>query len=57
MKTVARPCPLCSQLVQTNERRTVPPNLYTCPQCGAGLWLITGTLGYRLVVAHAGVRI
>lgn len=56
MKMVARPCPLCHALVETHERRTNPPVLYTCSQCGAGLWLIIGMLGYRLVVAQVGVR-
>jgi hypothetical protein len=56
MKMVARPCPLCRALVETHERRTNPPVLYTCSQCGAGLWLIIGMLGYRLVVAQVGVR-
>jgi endogenous inhibitor of DNA gyrase (YacG/DUF329 family) len=53
---VTRECPLCAGKVETHSSRTNPPTLYTCSQCGAGLWLISGFLGYRLVVASVGVR-
>jgi hypothetical protein len=53
---VKRECPLCAGKVETHSSRTNPPTLYTCSQCGAGLWLVTGMLGSRLVVAQSGVR-
>lgn len=51
-----RKCPLCSGPVGTHITSTRPPTLYTCPKCGAGLWLVTCSLGYRLIVAQTGVR-
>lgn len=53
---VQRECPICAGRVETHPSRTNPPTLYTCPQCGAGLWLSTCSLGYRLTVAQSGVR-
>lgn len=53
--TVERRCPRCGGFVVTDRTRVNPPKIYTCPQCGAGLWLIVAcSLGYKLIVAQEG---
>ncbi|OPY19167.1 MAG: hypothetical protein A4E23_01250 [Methanomethylovorans sp. PtaU1.Bin073] len=53
---IERKCPLCSGSVKTHSTHIRPLADYTCPQCGAKLWLTTCSLGYRLTVAQSGVR-
>lgn len=47
-----RPCPECGGKVESDFIRSKVRKLYTCPQCGAKLWLVQGTMIEKLVVAQ-----